>query len=244
MTFVECSTKVDFELRSPFLSLPLFLFFRFPLRAYARVVLRGLPASETSHHLWSKHFEERRYRKMPRFESSCARETFFLPFLSSVNWIQRGVNWKQGGDGEGLQDGEGEEGKKAKQRRRREFSFLKCLSLTSLLRSKTSRRKTPHLFNPPSSPAASSLFSTRTRSRSLRAAPPPVHAPSPCPRSRADARGGAAVEQVDDDDGLALLVVGDEGAVGCCCCRCLFFFLFFLPPGRELSLWCVRVPLF
>ena len=79
-------------------------------------------------------------------------------------------------------------------------------------------------------------------SLSLLARPPPVHAPSPCPRSRADARGGAAVEQVDDDgddgdDGPVTLFVGDKGAVGCCCC-CLFFFLFFL-PWRQLSLWCV-----
>lgn len=73
----------------PFLSLsPLSLssFFRsqlFPLRAYARVVLRGLPASETSHHLWS----ETTFRREEISQDAevrilvCARKHFFALLL-------------------------------------------------------------------------------------------------------------------------------------------------------------------
>ena len=56
LVFVERSTKVSLE-TSLDVSLSinsLFFFDQIPLRAYARVVLRGLPASETSHHLWSE----------------------------------------------------------------------------------------------------------------------------------------------------------------------------------------------
>ena len=119
-----------------------------------------------------------------------------------------------------------------------DFCFLSVISLALswLSRSNDSRETKKTYLLSSSSPGASPQDTLSLLAR------PPVHAPSPCPRSRADARGGAAVEQVDDDgddgdDGPVTLFVGDKGAVGCCCC-CLFFFLFFL-PWRQLSLWCV-----
>ena len=48
----------------------------FPLRAYARVVLRGLPASETSHHLYFRREEISQDAEVRILV--CARKHFFL----------------------------------------------------------------------------------------------------------------------------------------------------------------------
>lgn len=64
-----------------------------PLRAYARVVLRGLPASETSHHLWSETKISKR-GDIARCRGSNPRvraKLFFAFLLRGVKKRERGL---------------------------------------------------------------------------------------------------------------------------------------------------------